>query len=110
MNVALLNCKIVIQENAVVVDSIGNRKNTWKDVYTCHATINSESGSEVNTAGETLESNRLAMTVRYSSETAVIEPTTHRILFQGDIYNITAVDHMNYKRKSLKLWCQKVRR
>ena len=110
MNVALLNCRITIQENAVIIDSIGNHKNGWKDYYSCYATINSESGTEVNTAGETLESNRLAMTIRYSSETAAIEPTKHRILFDGDIYNITAVDNMNYNKRSLKIWCQKVRR
>lgn len=110
MNVALLNCRVMIQENAVLIDSIGNHKNDWVDYYSCYATINSESGSEVNTAGETLESNRLAMTLRYSSETAAIEPTKHRILFNDDIYNITSVDHMNYKKKSLKLWCEKVRR
>lgn len=110
MNVALLNCRITVQENAVFVDAIGNHKNSWEYVYSCYATISSESGSETSTAGETLENNRLAMTVRYCSETARIEPTTHRILFDGEIYNITAVDHMNYKRKSIKLWCQKVRR
>ena len=32
------------------------------------------------------------------------------IVFNGEIYNIVAVDHMNYKKKSLKLRCQKVRR
>ncbi len=110
MNVALLNCRITIQENAVIIDSIGNHKNGWQDYFFCYATINSESGSEVNTAGETLESDRLAMTIRYCSETAAIESTKHRVLFNGDIYNITAVDHMNYKKKSLKIWCQKVRR
>lgn len=110
MKVSLLNQRITFQENSVIIDAIGNHKNGWIDYFSCYATINSESGSEVNTAGETLESNRLAMTVRYSSETAVIEPTKHRILFAGDIYNITAVDHMNYKKKSLKIWCQKARR
>lgn len=35
MNVALLNCRITIQENAVIIDSIGNHKNGWKDYYLC---------------------------------------------------------------------------
>ena len=33
-----------------------------------------------------------------------------RILFQGEIYNIVAVDHMNYKKKALKFRCEKARR
>ena len=31
MNVALLNVRITVQKNEVVVDSIGNHKNTWTD-------------------------------------------------------------------------------
>lgn len=110
MKVALLNCKIMIQENTVVTDKIGNHKAAWTDYFSCYATISAESGSEVNRVGETLENHNIAMTVRYSSETAKITSTSHRVVFGGEIYNITAVDHMNYKRKSLKLWCQKVRR
>ena len=91
MNIALLNTRITIQKNTVVTDKIGNHKTTWTDFFSCYATVNSESGSEVN-------------------RTAEIGPTTHRILLGDDLYNITAVDHMNYKRKSLKIWCQKVRR
>lgn len=110
MNIALLNTRITIQKNTVVTDKIGNHKTTWTDFFSCYATINSESGSEVNRTAETLEQNLMAITVRYCPETAEIGPTTHRILLGDDLYNITAVDHMNYKRKSLKIWCQKVRR
>lgn len=110
MNVALLNTRIIIQKNAITSDKIGNHKNVWEDYFSCYATINGESGSEANRAGETLENHNMAVTIRYCSETAKIEPTTHRILFNGEIYNITSVDHMNYKHKSLKIWCQKVRR
>ena len=110
MNIALLNTRITIQKNTVVTDKIGNHKTTWTDFFSCYATVKSESGSEVNRTAETLEQNLMAITVRYCPETAKIGPTTHRILLGDDLYNITAVDHMNYKRKSLKIWCQKVRR
>ena len=30
--------------------------------------------------------------------------------FNGELYNIAAVDHMNFRRKSIKLSCEKVRR
>ena len=33
-----------------------------------------------------------------------------RVEFNGELYNIAAVDHMNYRRKSIKLSCEKVRR
>lgn len=110
MNIALLNTRIKIQKNTVVTDNIGNHKNTWTDYFSCAATVGSESGSEVNRTSETLEDGNLAFTVRYSSETKVLTSTGYRVIFNDEIYNITAIDHMNYKRKSIKIWCQKVRR
>ena len=41
------------------------------------------------------------------SRTAI---THFRVEFNGELYNIAAVDHMNYRRKSIKLSCEKVRR
>lgn len=46
MNIALLNVKITIQENEVLVDKIGNHKSVWKDFYQCYATVSGEGGSE----------------------------------------------------------------
>ena len=54
MDVTLLNVKITFQEAVVESDEIGNRTNTWKDYYTCHATVSGENGSEQNTAGQTV--------------------------------------------------------
>lgn len=113
MNVALLNEKVTFQENAVVVDEIGNHRNEWKDFYTCFATIGGEglaSSKEEEKAGTTVEDVAMTVSVRYCRKAAEIGSTTHRILFHGEIYDITNVDHMNYKKKSLKFTCRKVRR
>ena len=110
MNIGLLNLRILIQKNAVVSDSIGNRKNTWTDYFSCYATIGGESGTEVYRTGETLESTDLSFTVRYCSETAAVTPSGYRIVYGGELYNIIAVDHQSNKRKSLKFRCSKVRR
>lgn len=42
--------------------------------------------------------------------TAVVGSTTHRIIFRDEIYDITNVDHMNFRKKCLKFSCRKVRR
>ena len=110
MNIGLLNLRILIQKNSVISDAIGNRRNTWADYFSCYATIGGESGTEVNRAGETLESVDISFTVRYSSETAAVTPTGYRIMYGGELYNIISVDHQNNKRKSLKFRCSKVRR
>ena len=110
MDVALLNVKITFQKNAVEVDAIGNHKNGWTDYYTCHATVSGESGNEKHTAGTTVENSDLAFTIRWCRKAAEIDVTGYRVVFHGELYNITSIDHMNYKKKSLKFRCQKVRR
>lgn len=110
MEVALLNVTVTFQKNDVAVDSIGNHKNVWTDFYTCHATVGGENGSEQVTAGTTIENADISFSVRYCKVTDTITTTAYRILFRGEIYNILSVDHMNYKRKSIKFRCKKERR
>jgi len=110
MKVSLLNEKILFQKNAVVSDAIGNHKNTWEDYYSCFATIGGESRNEKMEAGQTIDDVGITFTVRYCNQLVDMMSTDLRILFRGEIYNIFSIDHMNYKRKSLKFRCEKVRR
>lgn len=110
MDVALLNEKITFQKNSVEVDAIGNHKNGWSDYYACHTTVGGESGMEKQAAGTTVEDFDLTFTIRYCKKAAAMDTTGYRVLFRGGIYNITSIDHMNYKKKVLKFRCQKARR
>lgn len=110
MDIALLNEKITFQKNEVQVDAIGNHINGWSSYYTCHATISGEGGTEKNTAGLVVENSDISFSVRYCQLVSKIESTGYRILFHDEIYNILSVDHMNYKKKTVKFKCQKVRR
>lgn len=110
MEIALFNVYITFQKNAVVVDTIGNHTNTWKDYYSCHATVSGEGGKESFVAGMLVDNSDLAFTVRYCRKVSMIEPTGYRILFHGEIYNILSIDHMNYKKNCLKFKCKRVRR
>ena len=110
MNVGLLNTRIVIQKNGVEIDAIGNHKNGWNEYFSCAATVGSESGSEVDAAGQTIDKANIAFTVRWCKETAAVTTTGYRILWNDEIYDISYIDHMNNRRKCLKIWCQKVRR
>lgn len=110
MNVALLNCRITFQKNGIMVDEIGNRRNSWEDYFSCYATINSESGSELEAAGQTVPAANAAFTVRFCRQTAAITSDGYRIRWGDELYNITYIDHQNNKRKSLKFWVEKVRR
>lgn len=107
MDIVLMNVKIFFQKNTVVADDIGNHKNTWADYYCCHATVGGEGGKEKDTAGLTVEDTDISFTVRYCRRAADITADRFRILFNGGVYNIVSVDHMNYKKKALKFRCRK---
>lgn len=110
MNIALLNVKIQIQKNEVVVDKIGNRKSEWKDYYSCYATISEESGKEESTDVGVVDSSVINFTIRYCKVVSQITSTEYRVLFENELYNVKAINHMNYKKKCIKLKCEKVRR
>lgn len=110
MDVAALNVRITFQANETVTDKYGNHKNTWTDYYSCYATISGENGKEQAVVGEIVENTDMNVTVRYCSETAAVTSTKHRIIFNDDIYDILAVDHLNFKKNALKFRCRKERR
>ncbi len=110
MNIELLNTRIFISKNELVTDEIENHKNTWNPYYTCYATVSSETGSENTDAGTSVENTKVYFTIRWCKLAAAITSTQFRVQFGNDIYDITSVDHMNYKKKCIKLSCQKVRR
>ena len=113
MEVSLLNVKITFQKNAVAVDGIGNHRNTWADYYSCRATVSGEAGkqtSESDVAGTVADESDMAFTVRYCKKASVIDSTGYRVVFGGELYDILAIDHMNYKKKCIKFKCRKARR
>ena len=110
MNIAAMNVRITIQENSVTTDKIGNHKSVWTDLYTCWATPVQDSGSEGTEAGTTNSHDSLDFTVRYAKQLAGLDSTKLRVLLDGTIYNVTAIDPMGFKHNSLKFKCEKVKR
>ena len=104
MDIALLNVMITIQKSTVTVDGIGNHTVSWEDFYSCHATVSSESPNEDTAAGTVVDNTKADFTVRWCKK------DKFRVVYAGETYNILGIDHRNFKRKSVKLKCQKVRR
>ena len=104
MNIAGLRVRITIQKNETVVDRYGNHTSTWTDYFSCWATAVTSglSTSEEESAGHTVEADRLDITVRWSSETAAVNAKQYRILLGERIYNIIAVDEMGFRHNSRK--------
>ena len=102
MNIAGLRTRITFQKNETVVDRYGNHTSAWTDFFSCWATAVTSglSSSEGEAAGHTVEADRLDITVRYSSETAVVNSKQYRILLGDRIYNILSIDEMGFKQNS----------
>ena len=112
MNIAGLRVRITIQKNETVVDRYGNHRSAWTDYFTCWATAVTSglSTSEKESAGHTVEADRLDITVRYSSETAAVNAKQYRIMLGGRIYNILSIDEMGFRHNSRKLHTELVER
>lgn len=110
MDIALLNVRITFQKAEVTADAIGNRINTWTDYYSCYATVSGEGGTEQSAAGQTVDYTDASFTIRFCKPASEINTTEFRVCFGNEIYNILSIDHMNFKKKTMKFKCQKVRR
>jgi len=110
MNIGLMNKRIVIRKNIVIGDSIGNRKTSAVDYYTCFATVSGESGTEALAAGTTEDNSTADFTIRACTAVMAITPDDYFVCMDGELYNILTIDHQHYKNKSVKLKCRKVRR
>ena len=110
MDVALLNRKITVQKNTVVTDAIGNHTIEWADFYSCYATFSGESPNESTSAGTVVDNTKADFTVRWCEAVSEITADGFRICYENEIYNILGIDHRSFKKKSIKLKCQKARR
>ena len=113
MDIAAMNEKITIQKNVPTVDSVGNHIDAWTDYYTCHCTVSGEESSvssESEEAGQKVDKGKIAFTVRWCSAVAAVTSTEYRVQFRNAFFDITGIDHMNFKKKSVKIMCMKARR
>ena len=110
MEIAALRVKIMFQRQKAVVDGIGNHTNRWEDYFACRATVGGEGGTEKAVAGTTVEDADISFTVCFCRAAEAVSSSGFRIVFREELYDILAVDHLNYKKKALKFRCRKVRR
>ena len=111
MEISKMRSRITIQKNTVEADAIGNRRVVWTDFYSCYAYANIATGKTAGqAAGQTVASDGYTFTVRYCKALEDMDSDHYRILFDGDIYNITLVDDFQFRHETLKLTATKVRR
>ena len=110
MEIAAMRVKIMFQRQEAVADGIGNHTSRWVDYFACRATVGGEGGTEKAVAGTVVEDADISFTVRFCRAAERVSSSGFRIVFQEELYDIFAIDHLNYKKKALKFRCRKVRR
>lgn len=105
-----MNQRITIQKSKIDVDKNGNHIIKWCDFFYCFAYVNNLSGNEYWAAAQTNSQTDLYFVIRFCSEIAAIDSEHYRIIFKGNIYNITFVDNVQYRNKTLKLRASLVKR
>lgn len=107
MKISDMNIRILVQKSVTIIDSIGNHINAWEDYYSCHASAFTKSMGESDGAGHTEVNETVDFNARYSSEMAGISADRYRIIFNGKIYNIKAVDFMGFKNRSVRIYAER---
>ena len=102
MEIGTLNQRITFLENRVVTDEIGNHTAMWDEAFSCWAKVTLKASAEHTDAGVTKETQKLEFLIR-QSRNWMPSVTGNRILFQGNIYDITGITPDYLHKDYLKL-------
>ena len=102
MEIGTLNQRITLLEQRVKVDAIGNHTAVWDEAFSCWARATLKSSVENTDAGVTKETQTLEFLIRQSQH-LMPSVTGNRILFQGNIYDITGITPDYLHKDYLKL-------
>lgn len=102
--------RITIQKSSSVKDKNGNHILSWQDYYSCAAYANNLSGKEYWEAAQMNAENEIYFLIRYCREVKEMDTEHYRIVFRGQLYNITLIDNIQYQNKILKFRVSLVKR
>ena len=95
--------RITIQKSSLGNDKAGNHVLAWEDYFSCSAFVNSLSGKEYWEAAQINAQKDMYFIIRYCSEVADMDTEHYRILFRGQVYNLSFIDNVRYQNRTLKL-------
>lgn len=108
--IELMRERITIQKGSAKTDKTGNHTAMWTDYYKCFSYVNNLSGKEYWEAKQVNAETELDFVIRYCSEVSALDTEHFRILFRGDVYDITFVDNVQYRNKTVKIRAALVKR
>lgn len=108
--IELMRERILFQKSEAGTDEDGNHVLSWADYYSCAAYVNNLSGKEYWEAAQVNAQAEVQFVIRHCSEAAVMDTEHYRILFGGRIYNISFIDNVQYRNKTMKIRAAAVKR
>lgn len=103
MNSGMLRQKVKIQKYEKGQDEIGNPKGQWIDYKTLYAYVNGISGKEYWAAATVHQENTIEFVFRWKPFFCNLNTREYRLVFNGNMYNITLIDNIQYRNKTVKI-------
>jgi SPP1 family predicted phage head-tail adaptor len=100
VNPGKLRHRITIQQRTITIDAGGFETETWSDAVTIWAVAQDVSGREFYQAAAVQMENQTKFTVRGRGGLS----TSQRIIFKGNIYQITRIDAGDYAGQHMTLY------
>lgn len=95
----------MIYDKPIIIQKINEESEKWEDLYKLHARINKSSGSEYLSAGANQSKSNRVFEIRYFKDLEAIDANRglYRIVYRGQLYNITDYDDYLEQHKTVKL-------
>lgn len=103
MEIGKLNQRITILEPTTRIDSKGNHKAQWDEIFSCWACVSVKNSTENSDNGTTKEVQTMQFIIRQNSDILRISTNANRISFKGVIYDIMGVFPDFVRRDYLKI-------
>lgn len=94
---------VTIQQYVSGFDDIGNPSEEWQDYKTCYAYVNGLSGREYWEAAVVHGENTVEFVFRWKPFFNSMNTKQYRLLFNGGIYDITSIDNIQFRNKTVKI-------
>lgn len=95
----------MVYDKPIIIQKINEDSEKWEDLYTLHARVNKSGGSEYLGAGANQSQSSRAFEIRYFKDLEDIDFNrgSYRIVYRGQMYNITDYDDYLDQHKTVKL-------
>ena len=94
---------VTIQKCEIEKNNVGSSKEVWSDYKKDYAYINGISGREYWAAAEVEQEKTVDFIFRWKPYYDEMNTRQYRIVYKGDIYNISSIDNVQMRNKTVKM-------